>query len=129
MNWERIVIATDRAPAAVGPYSQAVRIGNLVYTAGQIPLDPATGKLVEGGIESQTRRALQNLQAVLEAAGTSLANVVKTTVFLQDMGDFGAMNGVYAQFFSGRPPARSAVEVAALPLGAQVEIEAIALIP
>ena len=128
MNWERIVIATDRAPAAVGPYSQAVRIGNLVYTAGQIPLDPATGKLVEGGIESQTRRALQNLQAVLEAAGTSLANVVKTTVFLQDMGDFGAMNGVYAQFFGGSPPARSAVEVAALPLGAQVEIEAIALV-
>jgi 2-iminobutanoate/2-iminopropanoate deaminase len=128
MNWERIVIATDRAPAAVGPYSQAVRIGNLVYTAGQIPLDPATGKLVEGGIESQTRRALQNLQAVLEAAGTSLANVVKTTVFLQDMGDFGAMNGVYAQFFGGSPPARSAVEVAALPLSAQVEIEAIALV-
>jgi 2-iminobutanoate/2-iminopropanoate deaminase len=128
MNWERIVIATDRAPAAVGPYSQAVRIGNLVYTAGQIPLDPATGKLVEGGIESQTRRALQNLQAVLEAAGTSLANVVKTTVFLQDMGDFGAMNGVYAQFLGGSPPARSAVEVAALPLGAQVEIEAIALV-
>ena len=129
MNWERMIIATDRAPAAVGPYSQAVRIGNLVYTAGQIPLDPATGKLVEGGIEAQTRRALQNLQAVLEAAGTSLGDVVKTTVFLQDMGDFGAMNGVYAQFFGGRPPARSAVEVAALPLGAQVEIEAVALIP
>jgi 2-iminobutanoate/2-iminopropanoate deaminase len=128
MNWERIVVGTDRAPAAVGPYSQAVRIGNLVYTAGQIALDPATGRLVEGGIEAQTRRVLQNLQAVLEAAGTSLANVVKTTVFLQDMGDFGAMNGIYAQFFSVSPPARSAVQVAALPLGAQVEIEAIALV-
>lgn len=128
MNWERTVVITDQAPAAVGPYSQGVRIGNLVYTAGQIPLDPATGKLVEGGIEAQTRRALQNLQAVLEAAGSSLANVVKTTVFLQDMGDFGAMNGIYAQFFGGSPPARSAVQVAALPLGAQVEIEAIALV-
>jgi 2-iminobutanoate/2-iminopropanoate deaminase len=126
MNRERIVVATDRAPAAVGPYSQAVRIGNLVYTAGQIALDPATGKLVEGGIEAETRRALQNLQAVLEAAGTSLVNVIKTTVFLQDMGDFGAMNGVYAQFFSASPPARSAVQVGALPLGAQVEIEAVA---
>jgi 2-iminobutanoate/2-iminopropanoate deaminase len=126
MNRERIVVATDRAPAAVGPYSQAVRIGNLVYTAGQIALDPATGKLVEGGIEAETRRALQNLQAVLEAAGTSLVNVIKTTVFLQDMGDFGAMNGVYSQFFNVSPPARSAVQVAALPLGAQVEIEAIA---
>jgi 2-iminobutanoate/2-iminopropanoate deaminase len=128
MNWERIVVATDRAPAAVGPYSQAVRIGNLVYTAGQIALDPVSGKLVEGGIEAQTRRVLQNLQAVLEAAGTSLAHVIKTTVFLQDMGDFGAMNGIYAQFFSTSPPARSAVQVAALPLGAQVEIEAIALV-
>jgi 2-iminobutanoate/2-iminopropanoate deaminase len=126
MNRERIVVATDRAPAAVGPYSQAVRIGNLVYTAGQIALDPATGKLVEGGIEAETHRALQNLQAVLEAAGTSLVNVIKTTVFLQDMGDFGAMNGVYAQFFSASPPARSAVQVGALPLGAQVEIEAVA---
>jgi 2-iminobutanoate/2-iminopropanoate deaminase len=128
MNWERIVVATDRAPAAVGPYSQAVRIGSLVYTAGQIPLDPATGKLVGGGIEAQTLRVLQNLQAVLEAAGASLANVIKTTVFLQDIGDFGAMNGVYAQFFRMSPPARSAVQVAALPLGAMVEIEAIALV-
>jgi 2-iminobutanoate/2-iminopropanoate deaminase len=128
MGTERIIVATDRAPAAVGPYSQAVRIGELVYTAGQIPLDPATGKLVGGGIEAQTRRALENLQAVLEAAGTSLGYVVKTTVFLQDMGDFAAMNGVYAEFFGESPPARSAVEVAALPLGAQVEIEAVALV-
>jgi 2-iminobutanoate/2-iminopropanoate deaminase len=128
MSWERIIIKTDQAPAAVGPYSQAVRIGNLVYTAGQIPLDPATGKLVEGTIEAQTRRVLENLKAVLEAAGSSLTNVVKTTVFLQDMGNFGAMNGVYAQFFGGSPPARSAVEVAALPLGAEVEIEAVAFV-
>jgi 2-iminobutanoate/2-iminopropanoate deaminase len=127
MNWERTVIATDRAPGAVGPYSQGIRIGNLVYTAGQIPLDPATGKLVEGGIENQTRRVLENLRAVLEAGGASLKSVVKTTVFLQDMGDFGAMNGVYAQYFSANPPARSAVQVGALPLGARVEIEAIAL--
>ena len=126
MSWERIIVKTDQAPAAVGPYSQAVRIGNLVYTAGQIPLDPATGKLVEGAIEAQTRRALENLKAVLEAAGASLSSVVKTTVFLQNMGDFGAMNGVYAQFFGDGPPARSAVEVAALPLGAEVEIEAVA---
>jgi 2-iminobutanoate/2-iminopropanoate deaminase len=128
MSWERTIIKTDQAPAAVGPYSQAVRIGNLVYTAGQIPLDPATGKLVEGTIEAQTRRVLENLKAVLEAAGSSLTNVVKTTVFLQDMGDFGAMNGVYAQFFGASPPARSAVEVAALPLGAEVEIEAVAFV-
>jgi 2-iminobutanoate/2-iminopropanoate deaminase len=128
MSWERIIIKTDQAPAAVGPYSQAVRIGNLVFTAGQIPLDPATGKLVEGTIEAQTRRVLENLKAVLEAAGSSLTNVVKTTVFLQDMGNFGAMNGVYAQFFGGSPPARSAVEVAALPLGAEVEIEAVAFV-
>lgn len=126
MTLQRTVVCTDRAPAAVGPYSQAVHIGTLVFTAGQLPLDPVTGKLVEGGIETQTRRALQNLQAVLEAARSSVANVVKTTVFLLDMGDFGAMNGIYAQFFSANPPARSAVQAAALPKGALVEIEAIA---
>jgi 2-iminobutanoate/2-iminopropanoate deaminase len=122
------IIATDKAPAAVGPYSQAVRVGDFVFTAGQIPLDPATGQLVEGGIEVQARQALTNVSAVLEAAGTSLANVVKTTVFLADMGEFKAMNGVYAEFFPEAPPARSAVQAAALPLGARIEIEAIAII-
>lgn len=121
------IVSTDKAPAAVGPYSQAVRAGNLVYTAGQVALDPATGKMAEGGIEAQVEQALNNLQAVLEAAGSSLDQVIKTTVFLQNMDDFGAMNEVYARFFGGRPPARSAVEVARLPLGALVEIEAVAL--
>jgi 2-iminobutanoate/2-iminopropanoate deaminase len=124
----RDIIATDKAPAAVGPYSQAVRVGDFVFTAGQIPLDPTTGQLVEGGIEVQARQALTNVSAVLEAAGTSLVNVVKTTVFLADMGEFKAMNGVYAEFFPEAPPARSAVQVAALPLGARIEIEAIAII-
>ena len=122
------IIHTDDAPAAVGPYSQAVKIGELVYTAGQIPLDPATGKMVEGDVQVQTDRALQNLQAVLKEAGSSLKNVVKTTVFLQNMADFAAMNEVYGRYFDKKPPARSAVEVAALPLGAQVEIEAVALV-
>ncbi len=125
----RAVVKTEAAPAAVGPYSQAIRAGNLVFTAGQLGLDPKTGKLVEGGVEAQTRQALTNLAAVLEAAGTSLAQVVKTTVFLQDIQDFKAMNGVYAQFFTADPPARSAVQVAALPLGGLVEIEAVALLP
>jgi 2-iminobutanoate/2-iminopropanoate deaminase len=124
----REIIATDKAPAAIGPYSQAVRVGDLVFTAGQVPLDPATGQLVEGGIENQTRQSLTNVRAILEAAGTSLGNVVKTTVFLADMGEFKAMNGVYAEFFPDAPPARSTVQVAALPLGARVEIEAIAVV-
>ena len=122
---KREIISTDKAPAAVGPYSQAVRVGDLVFTAGQVALDPATGKLAEGGIEEQTRRVLQNLAAVLEAAGSSLDRVVKTTVFLKDMGDFAAMNAVYAEFFPTDPPAHSTVEVSALALGALVEIEAI----
>lgn len=123
----REVIATEKAPAAVGPYSQAIKTNGFVYTAGQIPLDPATGQVVGGDIQAQTMRALQNLQAVLESAGTNLANVVKTTVFLQDMGDFAAMNEIYARFFDQAPPARSAVEVARLPLGVDIEIEAVAL--
>jgi 2-iminobutanoate/2-iminopropanoate deaminase len=120
------IIHTDKAPAAVGPYSQAVRIGGLVFTAGQIPIDPATGKLVADEISVQTEQALKNLTAVLEAAGSSLENVVKCTVFLKDMGEFGAMNEVYGRFFSSNPPARSAVQAAALPLNVRVEIEAIA---
>jgi 2-iminobutanoate/2-iminopropanoate deaminase len=125
---KRAIIATDQAPAAVGPYSQAVQVADFVFTAGQIPLDPITGRIVEGGIEAQTRQALTNLGAVLKAAGTSLADVVKMTVFLADIGEFQAMNGVYAEFFGVAPPARSSVQVAALPLGARVEIEAVAVL-
>ena len=125
---KREVIATKKAPAAVGPYSQAIRVGDFVFTAGQLALDPATGKLVEGAIEEQIRQVLRNIAAVLEAAGSSLDKVVKTTVFLQDMGDFKAMNGVYGGFFSNEPPGRSTVEVANLPLGALVEIDAIAIV-
>jgi 2-iminobutanoate/2-iminopropanoate deaminase len=125
---DRHTVSTANAPAAVGPYSQAIRIDNLIYTAGQLGMDPGTRRLVEGGIRAQTRQALSNIQAVLEAAGSSLTTVVKTTVFLQDIGDFGAMNEVYAEFFPTDPPARSAVQVAALPLGGLVEIEAVAII-
>ena len=125
---KKTIVHTDKAPAAVGPYSQAVKIGKLVYTAGQIALYPATGQMVEGDVQAQTEQALQNLRAVLKASGSSLKNVVKTTVFLQDMGDFKAMNEVYGRYFDKKPPARSAVQVAALPLGAQVEIEAVALV-
>ncbi len=125
----RRIINTDNAPAAVGPYSQAVVTGGLVYTAGQIPLIPGTSDIIEGGIEAQTEQVLKNLKAVLEAAGTSLEHVVKTTVFLKDMNNFQAMNGVYAQFFGEKPPARSAVEVARLPLDVIVEIEAVAVLP
>lgn len=125
---KKTIVHTDKAPAAVGPYSQAVKIGELVYTAGQIALDPATGQIVEGDVQAQTERVLQNLQAVLKAAGSSLKSVVKTTVFLQDMGDFAAMNEVYGRYFDKKPPARSTVQVAGLPLGAQVEIEVVALV-
>ena len=125
----REIIHTERAPAAVGAYSQAVKIGNLVYTAGQIALVPATGKMREDEIRAQTEQALTNLRAVLEAAGSGLEHVVKTTVFLQDMGEFAGMNETYGRFFPNNPPARSAVQVAALPLNARVEIEAVALVP
>ncbi|HHH40538.1 MAG TPA: RidA family protein [Chloroflexi bacterium] len=120
------IVATDKAPAAVGPYSQAVRVGNLIYTAGQLGLRPGTKEFAGPDIEAQTRQALENLKAILEAAGSCLRHVVKTTVFLQDIGEFSRMNGVYAEFFPEDPPARSAVQVAALPLGARVEIEAVA---
>lgn len=120
-------IHTDAAPKAIGPYSQAIALDNLVFCSGQIPIDPATGNLVEGDVSAQTHRVLQNLSAVLQAAGSDLQHVVKTTVFLQSMNDFAAMNAVYAGWFTGTPPARSTIEVAKLPKGALVEIEAIAV--
>ncbi len=119
-------VHTDGAPAAIGPYSQAIVTAGFVYTAGQIALDPVTGEMVPGGVEAQAERVLQNLLAVLEAAGSSLGRVVKTTVYLADMGDFGAVNEVYARYFKEPFPARSAVQAAALPKGALVEIEAVA---
>jgi 2-iminobutanoate/2-iminopropanoate deaminase len=124
----RTVISTDRAPAAIGPYSQAIRVGGFLFTAGQIPLDPATMKLVEGDITVQTERVIQNLQAVLEAAGTSFAWVVKTTCFLANLDDFPAFNAVYARAFPAAPPARSTVQAARLPAGALVEVECVALV-
>ena len=122
------VISTKKAPAAIGPYSQAIQVGNLVYTSGQIPIDPATGTFVEGGIKEQTRQSLLNAQAILQSAGLDLKNVVKTTVFMADMGDFADMNAVYAEFFTEPYPARSAVAVKTLPKGALVEIEVVAAI-
>jgi len=118
---------TDEAPAAIGPYSQAIRAGDLIFTAGQLGIIPGTRALAGPEIEAQTRQALENIKAILEAAGSCLRHVVKTTVFLLDMGEFARMNAVYAEYFEGEPPARSAVQVAALPLGGRVEIEAIAL--
>ena len=124
------VVSTGKAPKAIGPYSQGIKAGDFVFTAGQAGVDPATGKLVEGGIAEQTRQVLKNIQAILEAAGTSLDRVVKVGVFLQDMADFQAMNAVYAEFFppDKNPPARTTVQAARLPLGALVEIDAIALL-
>jgi len=120
------IIKTDNAPGAVGPYSQGVATGGFVFTSGQLPMDPRTGKFVEGGIREEARQCLENVKAVLEAAGTSLDKAVKATVFLADIKDFAAVNEVYATFFTENPPARSAYQVAALPLGARVEIEMIA---
>ena len=122
----KVVVKTNKAPAAIGPYSAGICAGNFVFTAGQIPLNPETG-LMADTIEEQTRQSLSNVKAILEAAGTDLAHVIKTTVFLQNMGDFAAMNGVYAEFFTENCPARSAVEVARLPKNALVEIEAVAI--
>ncbi len=123
----RRIVTSDRAPAAVGPYSQAVRACDLVFTAGQLGIIPGTKEFAGPDIESQTRQALENLKAVLEAGNSCLKHVVKTTVFLGDMGEFARMNAIYAEFFPDAPPARSAVQAAALPLGGRVEIEAIAL--
>ena len=123
------VISTTKAPAAIGPYSQAIQIGNLVYTSGQIPIDPATGQFVEGGIKNQTRQSLLNVKAILEEVGLTMGDVVKTTVFMADMNDFADMNAVYAEFFAEPYPARSAVAVKTLPKGALVEIDVIAMLP
>jgi len=119
-------VRTDAAPAAVGPYSQGIRVGNLLFVSGQLPLDPATGTFVEGGIEEQTARCLDNIKAILAQTGISMDSVVKTTVFLADMDDFAAMNKVYSSYFKTDPPARSAFQVARLPKNGQIEIEAIA---
>jgi len=120
------IITTPQAPAAIGPYSQAIGWGELVFVSGQIPLDPVSGKAVEGGIAAQTERVLENLAAILEAAGSSLAQVLKTTVYLVDMNEFAAMNEVYARFFAENPPARATVQVARLPRDVRVEIEVVA---
>jgi 2-iminobutanoate/2-iminopropanoate deaminase len=123
----RSAIRTPTAPAAIGPYSQAVRSGDLIFTSGQIPIDPATGAIIDGDVGAQTRRVLDNLAAVLAAAGASYADVVKTTIYLVDMGDFAAVNAVYGERFTGAPPARSTVGVARLPKDARVEIDMIAV--
>ena len=120
------IISTDKAPAAIGPYSQAVKVGNLLFTSGMIPIDPATNTLVEGGIEVQTERALENVKALLEASGTSLDKVVKTVVFIKNMDDFAKVNEIYAKYFTSDFPARSCVEVARLPKDVLIEMEAIA---
>jgi 2-iminobutanoate/2-iminopropanoate deaminase len=125
MNKE--TVATDKAPKAIGPYEQAIKVGEFVYTAGQIPIDPKTGNFVEGGVAAQTRQVLENLKAVLEAAGSSLDRVVKATVFLKNIGDFSAMNEVYSEYLGETKPARSTVAVAELPRGALVEIDFVAL--
>jgi len=126
---EKEIVKTDHAPKAIGPYSVGVKASHFVFTAGQIGLIPETGTIITGGVEAETRQALTNVRAILEEAGTSLEQVVKTTVFLMDMNDFARMNAVYGEFFTANPPARSAVQVAGLPKGALVEIEAVALVP
>ena len=122
------IISTENAPGAIGPYSQAIKAGGFVYVSGQVPIDPETGEFVAGGIAEQTDRVLTNVAAVLEAAGSSLDKVVKTTVFLADMNEFSAMNEVYAKYFTDAPPARATVQAARLPRDARVEIEAVALL-
>lgn len=125
---EKVVISTNTAPAAIGPYSQAIKIGNLVFISGQIPIIPATGEIVQGNIKLQTKRVLENLKNILEAAGSSLDRVVKTTIFMKDLNDYAAINDVYKEFFPLKPPARAAVQAARLPKDVSIEIEAIAFI-
>lgn len=124
----KTVIATQHAPAAIGPYSQGVKVGNLVFTSGQLPMNPATGELIMNDIKAATKQSLENVKAILEAAGTSLDNAVKVTVFLKDMNDFAAVNEIYGEYFLNKMPARSAVQVAKLPKDAPIEIEAIAMV-
>lgn len=123
----REIVFTEQAPAAIGPYSQAVRTKDLIFVSGQIPIDPATGQLVSGDIRAETRQAMQNLKAILTAAGSSLENIVKTTLYISDMDQFAVINEVYAEFFADQPPARACVEVARLPRDVGVEVEAVAL--
>ncbi len=125
---EKKIISTNNAPAAIGPYSQATIVGNLLFTSGQVPIDPKTGELVNDDVKEAAKRSLENLKAILEAAGTTLDKVIKTTVFIKDMNDFAAVNEVYAKYFTSNQPSRSCVEVARLPKDALVEIEAIALV-
>ncbi|ABY94522.1 MULTISPECIES: RidA family protein [Thermoanaerobacter] len=122
----KTIINTDAAPKAIGPYSQAIMVDGFLYTSGQIAIDPATGELVEGGIEAQTERVLENIKAILKAAGMDLNNVIKTTVFVTNMGDFAKINEIYGRYFKDNPPARSLVEVKSLPKGALIEIEVVA---
>jgi 2-iminobutanoate/2-iminopropanoate deaminase len=124
----REIITVEKGPKAIGPYSVGVKACKFVYTAGQIGIDPATGELVKDGLEAETRQALENLRAILESGGSNLAHVIKTTVFLKNIADFAKMNAIYAEYFTSEPPARSAFQVAALPKGAQVEIESVALV-
>ncbi len=121
------IISTSDAPAAIGPYSQAIRAGSIIYCSGQIPLDPKTGQIISGGIDAQTRRVLDNITALLKAEGLGFGNIVKTTIFLTNLGDFQTVNEVYGSYFKSQPPARSTVQVSALPKGANVEIEVIAV--
>lgn len=123
------IISTPHAPAAIGPYSQAVKAGHFLFVSGQLPIDPETGKLVDGDIGKQTEQVMNNLRAICESAGASLANVVKTTLFLRDLGQFKSINEAYGRYFTENPPARATVEVSALPLGAALEIEATVFIP
>lgn len=125
---EKQIVKTDKAPGAIGPYSQGVKVGNFVFTSGQLPMDPVSGELINDDIRKATARALDNVKAILEQSGTSMDKVVKTLIFLKDLNDFAAVNEVYATYFSSNPPARSCVEVAKLPKDAKIEIEAIAMI-
>ncbi|MCL4439472.1 MAG: RidA family protein [Firmicutes bacterium] len=125
---DKVIIRTEKAPAAIGPYSQAVKAGNLMFISGQIPIDPATGSVVEGDIQAQTRQCIKNLQAICEAAGASLQDIIKTSVFIKDMNQFAKINETYAEFFNAEPPARACVEVSCLPKNVLIEIEAVVMV-